>query len=216
MIRGMTAFVIKRKLFSWGEIGINIRSTNYKYLDIYISRIPLGAEALEREIFQEVAEKIRRGKIEIALTANLLGSQELSEKELFQIKRSFLLALKELIEFKKAQGKKIEEEIKLLGASLRRRTKAFKGYLKRKKKTNHLQEDILEEVSLISFYLSHLDKILAKKRERAGKILDFLSQELLREINTILAKLKDRRLSLEAVYFKEEVDRIRELAQNIE
>jgi len=38
----------------------------------------------------------------------------------------------------------------------------------------------------------------------------------LREINTVLAKVKDKKLSLEAVYFKEEVDRLRELAQNIE
>ena len=39
---------------------------------------------------------------------------------------------------------------------------------------------------------------------------------MLRETNTILAKVKARRISLEAVYFKEEIDRLRELAQNIE
>ena len=59
-------------------------------------------------------------------------------------------------------------------------------------------------------------KILEEEKRELGKILDFLSQELLRETNTILAKVKDKNLSLQAVYFKEEIDRIRELAQNIE
>lgn len=214
MIRGMTAFVTKRKVFPWGEIGVNIRSINFKYLDI-ICRLPPGGEALEREIFQEVSQKIRRGRIEVNFSSNFLELQKLSPRERLQIRKIFSLGLKELIDFKKAQGKKIEEEIRGLSASLKRRAKAFQSYLK--KKDGELNNrDILEEVSLISFYLSHLEKILSKKRERVGKILDFLSQELLREINTILAKLKERRLCLEAVYFKEEVERIRELAQNIE
>ncbi|MCD6539399.1 MAG: DUF1732 domain-containing protein [Candidatus Omnitrophica bacterium] len=214
MIRSMTGFVFKRELISQGEVRINLRSTNFKYLDINIPRIPAGLEVLEKDIFHQIVKKIKRGRIEVNITTNFLDFQNISSQDFLRIKKIFSLALGELLEFKKIQGQSIKKEIEELGASLKRRTASFKKYLKRKELP--LGEDILEEVSLISFYLSHLSKILSKGEKRPGKILDFLSQELLREINTVLAKVKDKKLSLEAVYFKEEVDRLRELAQNIE
>ncbi|HEC69389.1 MAG TPA: DUF1732 domain-containing protein [Candidatus Omnitrophica bacterium] len=214
MIRSMTGFVFKRELISQGEVRINLRSTNFKYLDVNIPRIPVGLEVLEKDIFRQIVKKIKRGRIEVNITTNFLDFQNISSQDFIRIKKIFSLALRELLEFKKIQGQSIRKEIEELGASLKRRIASFKKYLRRKELP--LGEDILEEVSLISFYLSHLNKILSKKEKRPGKILDFLSQELLREINTVLAKVKDKKLSLEAVYFKEEVDRLRELAQNIE
>lgn len=213
MIRSMTAFVFHREVFPWGEIRVNIRSGNFKYLDIYISQLPLGAESLEKDIFEEVLRKIRGGRVQISITG-ILGEGSLPQDFLPKVRKAFSVSLKELIEFKEAQGQRIEEEIRQLEVSLKRRSQSFKEYLK--KRDFLPDEDISEEVSLISFYLEHLNKILKKERKRVGKILDFLSQELLREINTILSKIKEKKLCLEAIYFKEEVDRLRELAQNIE
>jgi len=218
MIRSMTGFVTKR-FFSpgLGEVTINIRSLNFKYLDIHISRIPAGLEELERLIYGEAIGKIKRGRLDIFIGISPEIFVRPSQRRILKINRAFRTALEELIEFKKIQGSAIKKEIKSITVALKRRSEFFRRYSK--KVISQKQEsvkDIFEEASLISFYLGHLIKILDKEKRELGKILDFLSQELLREINTILAKVKDKRLSLEAVYFKEEIDRLRELAQNIE
>lgn len=75
--------------------------------------------------------------------------------------------------------------------------------------------DISEEVTRLE---SHLDQFadLLKKDEPVGRTLDFLSQELARELNTLGAKGNDLVLSQLAVASKTELDKIREQVQNIE
>ncbi len=75
--------------------------------------------------------------------------------------------------------------------------------------------DISEEVTRLE---SHLDQFadLLKKDEPVGRTLDFLSQELARELNTLGAKGNDLALSQLAVASKTELDKIREQVQNIE
>lgn len=218
MIRSMTGFVTKKIFFpSKGEAVINIRSLNFKYLDIHISRIPQGLEGLEKFMYQEVVKKLRRGRLEIFIGFNCEGIVKLSQRQIQALKQTFQVALRELAEFKKIQGSAVKKELKKITQRLTRRSNFFKRYLKKEAAKNlESVKDVFEEVSLIAFYLKHVSKILEREKRELGKILDFLSQELLRETNTILAKIKDRRFSLEAVYFKEEIDRLRELAQNIE
>ena len=52
--------------------------------------------------------------------------------------------------------------------------------------------------------------------EPAGRSLDFLSQELFREINTIGSKANDLKITENVVAFKTELERIREQIQNVE
>jgi uncharacterized protein (TIGR00255 family) len=49
-----------------------------------------------------------------------------------------------------------------------------------------------------------------------GRQLDFLLQELNREVNTIGAKANDAAISHEVVAMKGELEKIREQAQNLE
>ena len=221
MIKSMTGFVTKRVfLQDLGEITINIRSLNFKYVDIHLSRIPQGLEELERLIYEDVIQKIKRGRLDIFIGINPEILVRPSKQKISKIRNSFRKALDELTEFKKLQGQAIKGQIKALANALKKRSDFFikhskKILLARQEKQDSVK-DIFEETSLIAFYLKHLAEILDKEKNELGKILDFLSQELLREANTILAKVKDRRFSLEAVYFKEEIDRLRELAANIE
>ena len=53
-------------------------------------------------------------------------------------------------------------------------------------------------------------------REAAGKKLDFLSQEMLREINTMGSKSRTASIRTLVVELKTEVERIREQVQNVE
>ena len=49
-----------------------------------------------------------------------------------------------------------------------------------------------------------------------GRKLDFISQEMNREANTILSKANDKQLSAVAIDLKTEIEKIREQIQNIE
>ena len=75
--------------------------------------------------------------------------------------------------------------------------------------------DIAEETSR---FISHLDQFtgLCDQGEQAGRRLDFLSQELLREANTISSKANKAEISREVVEIKGLIDRLKEQVQNVE
>lgn len=77
------------------------------------------------------------------------------------------------------------------------------------------RSDISEEMTRIR---SHLGQacVLLRSKEPAGRALDFLCQELLREINTTGSKSSDAAISARVVAFKAELERIREQVQNVE
>ena len=75
--------------------------------------------------------------------------------------------------------------------------------------------DISEEVTRME---SHLDQFLSllEKDEPVGRTMDFLSQEMARELNTLGAKANDLAISQLTLTCKTELDKIREQVQNIE
>ena len=75
--------------------------------------------------------------------------------------------------------------------------------------------DISEEISRLKSHFVQFETILAKEPS-PGKKLDFLTQELFREINTIGSKANDFTISQEVISMKASVERIREQVQNIE
>lgn len=75
--------------------------------------------------------------------------------------------------------------------------------------------DIAEELTRLSHHLEQMEKAIAS-REPAGKKLDFLSQEMLREINTMGSKSRAASIRTLVVELKAEVERIREQVQNVE
>lgn len=75
--------------------------------------------------------------------------------------------------------------------------------------------DIAEELTRLAHHLEQLDRALAGK-EAAGKKLDFLSQEMIREINTMGSKSRSAAIRTLVVELKTEVERIREQVQNVE
>jgi uncharacterized protein (TIGR00255 family) len=75
--------------------------------------------------------------------------------------------------------------------------------------------DVNEEVSRIA---SHLDQFteLCDGSEEAGRKLDFLAQEMLREANTVGSKASDAEIARHVVEIKAAIDRIKEQVQNVE
>lgn len=77
------------------------------------------------------------------------------------------------------------------------------------------RSDISEELTRLH---SHFQQFAdcAKSKEPVGRTLDFLAQEINREINTIGSKANDAIISREVVTLKTELEKFREQAQNVE
>jgi uncharacterized protein (TIGR00255 family) len=75
--------------------------------------------------------------------------------------------------------------------------------------------DVSEELSRLESHLTQLD-ILIAKGGRLGRKLDFLVQEIFREINTIGAKCSDAKIAHWVVDAKTHAERLREQVQNVE
>jgi uncharacterized protein (TIGR00255 family) len=75
--------------------------------------------------------------------------------------------------------------------------------------------DIAEELTRLTHHSEQMQKAI-DGREPAGKKLDFLSQEMLREINTMGSKSRAASIRTLVVELKTEVERIREQVQNVE
>jgi uncharacterized protein (TIGR00255 family) len=75
--------------------------------------------------------------------------------------------------------------------------------------------DIAEELTRLAHHVDQIEKAIGRK-EPAGKKLDFLSQEMLREVNTMGSKSRSAALRTVVVELKTEVERIREQVQNVE
>ena len=77
--------------------------------------------------------------------------------------------------------------------------------------------DISEETSRMAGHLDHFERVVDDSDgEPAGRTLDFLSQEMLREGNTIASKSNDGQISRAIVEVKGAIDRIKEQVQNVE
>jgi len=107
----------------------------------------------------------------------------------------------------------------LVGVKIRFR-QAVKDRLSRMKtdeeRNSFLKEsDITEEIDRLAFHIRNFKSKLAKSGS-IGKELDFIAQEMQREINTLAAKASDIAVSAKAVQIRSQVEKIREQVQNIE
>ena len=75
--------------------------------------------------------------------------------------------------------------------------------------------DISEEIARLDSHLVQFEKAL-KSNEQSGRKLDFISQEMLREANTIGSKASDSEIVHLVVEIKCRIDRIKEQVQNVE
>lgn len=75
--------------------------------------------------------------------------------------------------------------------------------------------DISEEIQRLT---SHLDAFehACNTGEHAGRKLDFITQEMLREANTIASKANDAEIARHIVEIKGAIDRLKEQVQNVE
>ena len=146
-------------------------------------------ESLKPLLQQALAELLKTRQKEGRALAGLLKNRSmLLKKDLVLIKHRFSSAVR-----KRLQKIKAEEE----------RTAFLKG------------SDISEEMDRLSFHIKNFQQKIAKGGS-VGKELDFITQEMQREANTLAAKSFDLVISGRAVQMKSQIEKIREQVQNIE
>ncbi len=77
------------------------------------------------------------------------------------------------------------------------------------------RSDISEELTRLQSHFQQYEDC-RKSKDPVGRTLDFLAQEMNREINTIGSKANDAIISREVVTLKAELEKFREQAQNVE
>ncbi len=75
--------------------------------------------------------------------------------------------------------------------------------------------DLSEELTRLGSHMTQFDEAV-KSREPVGRTMDFLLQEMGREVNTIGSKANDAEIAAHVVRIKGELEKIREQVQNIE
>ncbi len=161
-----------------------------------------------------------------------------------QVEAALRQALDELVRMRTREGQNLANDLRArleemrarLGEIRRRQPDAAQHYrqalqdrLKRAGLELPLEEDrLLKEVILfadkadiseeVTRMESHLDQFVAllAKDEPVGRTMDFLTQEMARELNTLGAKANDLAIGQLALACKTELDKVREQVQNIE
>ncbi len=188
--------------------------------------------------YYHALEKLRRqlglgGQVEVVHLVGLpgvLGSKKVelktSERERL-IKAALERALKELVEMRFREGKALEADLKNNIDKIARHISVIKkivGSVIKEKKAELSCEmlesflrstDVSEEVTRTIFHLKSFSKHV-KSSQPKGKVLDFIGQEMQREINTLGAKVQDKNVAYEVVLVKNLIEKIREQVQNVE
>lgn len=145
-----------------------------------------------------------------------------------KLKPVFLQALMSLLVARKKEGKALSGLLnkrsvllkKDLGFIKRRYIVAVKNKLKKIKAEDERlaflkSADIAEETDRLHFHINNLQHKITQGGS-VGKELDFITQEMQREANTLAAKSFDLIISGRAVEMKSQIEKIREQVQNIE
>lgn len=111
--------------------------------------------------------------------------------------------------------------VKLFADRLKKRMEEFtNGLIDEARMVNEIaifadKVDINEELTRLESHISQFQKIM-KLAEPIGRKLDFLLQEMNREVNTIGSKANDSSIAREVVEMKSSLEKMKEQVQNIE
>ncbi len=227
-----------------GQISIKIQSENNENIQIkpnipLLKQLKTACNTIQNELNINLDSSIFSSHPDILIT------EENNNLDQSLLKQSFEQALTEFDKMKITEGKFLANDILLRIKNLqnsidhieKNSTNATETqYQKLKKRVeglnNELQDneerilreiclfsekiDISEEITRFKSHLSQMQDLISDEQQTSGKQLDFLTQELQRETNTIASKAADINISRTIVEMKTEIEKIREQLQNVE
>jgi uncharacterized protein (TIGR00255 family) len=175
---------------------------NYEVREESLVRLwPKIKEALDTALGTVVADRIREGRAlhkDLARRAAciekmLRAINDRAEVNIGEYRKKFAQRVKELSGGQKMDSGRLEMEVAIFAKNC----------------------DISEEITRLENHLANFGNTISRDDE-AGKKLDFIAQELHREINTIGAKAGDFKISKNVIDIKSEIEKIREQVKNLE
>lgn len=155
-------------------------------------------------------------------------ARAISEVELFRsnegksIEEDLHLRIKNILEF--SERLKPEDKRRIVDIRERLRNNLDNFIPKDKVDANRFEQevvyyieklDITEELTRLKSHCDYFKAIMAEKEEQKGRKLNFIGQEIGREINTIGAKANDAIMQKIVVNMKDELEKIKEQTNNI-
>lgn len=175
-----------------------------------IRRRELTAEMksfLEKSFNQTLDEVVKQRRREGRETARQIG------RHLLLVKRS----LRRIISLAKAQPSYIREKLTQRMKSLNRDVAIDGERVEGEVALLAQKADIAEEIARLRSHVAAFEEWTRHPHdEPVGRMLDFLSQEIAREANTINSKSQNIAITKESLVIKGEVESIRQHIQNIE
>jgi len=174
-----------------------------KRKDIDINTRGLIKKAFIQALKRVIAQREEEGrKLASVIRASLLRLEQSLEriKRIHQQEKAnwqtrIEIKMKEILSHKPLDERRLEEEV---------------AYLL-------VRGDVQEEISRVEAHLISLRKILSQPDEAPkGREVDFLAQELLREVSTLSSKSLSLKMVQEGLKMKSEIESIRQQGQNIE
>src|SRR5438093_770955 len=192
-LRSMTGF--GRAEVSAGPVAISVeaRSLNHRHLDVTL-RLPRALADLEMDARRLIQSRLERGRVEIAVQlspAPDTPGQKISVDQ--------ALAAQYVARTRALRGEAPIDQARILGEVAIWAEKT----------------DVREELTRLRAHLEQCALVLAEGGA-VGRPLDFLIQELNREVNTIAAKADDLEVSQAALAAKGLIEKMREQVQNLE
>lgn len=165
----------------------------------------------------QVEHEHERGLVMRTVESALKHLQRSREREGRQLKSDFLLQCKHLRRISAALNKEAKalSRVRLKESSEQPNPPDAPPDASAFHNSTLLKGDVNEEIVRLTSHVKELGSLL-ENPEPIGKRLDFLLQELQRELNTISSKVPDLAVVRLVLSGKEKVERIREQAQNIE
>lgn len=170
-----------------------------------------GFRSEEISALEAIAEGAARALVEMREAEGKLISSDLAERISFLEKR--------LAQLSDRRGEIVRRNLDTLRERLRlllSEPGLDPGRLEQEAALAADRSDVAEELQRLEGHLAQFRSLLASSREPAGKKLDFLAQEILRELNTLGSKGRDLQMIREVLDMKSEIEKIREQVQNLE
>jgi uncharacterized protein (TIGR00255 family) len=158
--------------------------------------VEAALRALDKMRDREAAHLVRELK---AIAKRMRGNLALVRKRAPEVVKEYARRLRERVDSLLAQS-----GATLDGPTLAREVAVFAE-----------RADVHEEATRLAAHLEEFERYLGTGGE-IGRTLDFLSQEMLRETNTIGSKSQDVEIARAVIALKADVDRIKEQVQNLE
>ena len=209
--------MIKGKIYR-GRIEVFIISSNFQTKKMHIDEAAIAKYITRAKALRKKYNL--KGDIGISDILNLpqaISWEKGNKTDKTLVFSTLKKALGGFLKFKEKEGKAIKKEMKNNLSKLKDNIKKIQKQKPKISKMENGKEDIDEELSLTAFYIKKLEsKFDSKKPANKGKAVDFLIQEILRELNAASSKTKKKDPALLIVEGKNYLERIREQAQNIE